>query len=403
MEGLTPRISLGTKICHAIGLMSGTSADGIDAALVQIQENPLKVFLKAFFVFPYSKALKSRILKACSPETSLLEVGGLNMVLGKAFADAAVKLLRKAKFSARKVDFIGSHGQTIYHFPPSQAGSKGTSFTVQIGDGSVIAAKTGISTVTDFRVADMAEGGEGAPLVPYVDWRLFSHPRKNRVLLNIGGISNFTYLPAKGKLEEIAASDTGPGNALLDALMALLTNGRESCDRQGRLAARGKINLFLFGELLEDPFIRKPLPKSADRELFGKPLARKILQKYPDLSPADLLATATLFTAETVLRHLWKYAPKADELVVSGGGVKNLTLLKLLREGIERKFRRTVPLILCDDLGIAAKAKEALAFAFLAHETLKGRVSNVPNVTGAHKACLLGKISLGWNKQWRIL
>ncbi len=385
-------LSAEKKSFMGIGLMSGTSADGIDAALVKIFKTPFKVSLESFTVYAYSKEIQNRILTALSFKTPLREIGELNMILGELFAKAALKLLKQEKISPLKINFIGSHGQTLFHQPPSSVKEEQTPFTFQIGDGTVIAQKTGILTVSDFRTADIAWGGEGAPLVPYVDWLLFTHPAKNRVLLNIGGISNFTYLPLRGKLSEITAGDTGPGNVLIDSLAAEGSDGELKYDNNGRSAAEGIANGEVLKELLNHPFIQKRFPKSAEKSWFGKNLAKKLLKK--ELPLVDLLATACAFTAETAALHLKKYAPEADEIYVSGGGVKNLTLMKMLKEKVEEKLSRRIPIYPFEKLGTPSKGKEALSFAVLAYETLCSRPSNVPQVTGAEKSCVLGKISL---------
>lgn len=383
--------------------MSGTSADGIDAALVCIQPKPLVIKLERFLLFGHPPELKNRILRACSPIAPLTDLGELHVLLGRLFGDAALHLVQKAKFPIDKIDFIGSHGQTVFHQPPSRLKGEGIPFTLQLGDGSVIAEVTGIPTVSDFRAADMAAGGEGAPLVPYFDWRLFTHPKKNRVLLNIGGIANFTFLPAKADLHHVTATDTGPGNVLLDSLIRRFTHGEHEYDEEGALAARGTIREDLLGELFSLPFIQRTLPKSADREEFGESLAEQIVRAYPGLSSADVLATATAFTAESVLRHVQTCASRVDELYVSGGGANNKTLMAFLKLRFDKIYNRNVLFYPFDRLGIPAKAKEAVAFAFLAYQTLSGVPSNVPNVTGAKKECVLGKISQGWRKPWTIV
>jgi anhydro-N-acetylmuramic acid kinase len=385
-------IFLGGNKIFGIGLMSGTSADGIDAALVKITQIPFKVELKAFFAFPYSRKIRTRILNALSPKTQLKEIGELNMEIGEQFAQAVLKLLKKERISPDSIAFIGSHGQTLYHQPPSSVAENQPPFTFQIGEGSVIAQKTTILTVSDFRAADIACGGEGAPLVPYVDWLLFTHPKKGRALLNLGGIANFTYLPPGGKLSEITAGDTGPGNGLLDSLVQKKFKGRISCDVDGRLASKGKVDQKILKELLSHPFIQKKIPKSAEKSWFGKELVHKLLRKK--LAIEDLLATAAAFTAESVVLHLLRYASQIDEIYVSGGGVKNLTLMKMLQKKVKETFSHKISVYSLEKLGIPSKAKEALCFAILAYETLSGKPSNVPQVTGAEKCCILGKISL---------
>lgn len=373
--------------------MSGTSADGIDAALVELS-GETGVALKAFSVFPYPAPLRKRILAAENSRTPLEEIGELNVLIAEWFASAALKVMKHGA-----VDFIASHGQTLFHHPPSQIKKGETAFTMQIGDGSVIAQRTGILTVSDFRAADLAQGGEGAPLVPYVDWRLFTDARRGRVLLNLGGIANFTYLPPRGAWNRVVACDTGPANALLDALIARGTNGKQTRDEGGVLASNGKVNPRLLARLMRHPFLSRPLPKSADRSWFGDALAEKLLRGRAPL--ADLLATAAAFTAESVALHLARHAGRADEIYVSGGGEKNAAVVRMLRAAVEEKLKRKILVHHFSKLGLPGKAKEAVAFAFLGYETLRGRPSNLPNVTGARQACILGKISPGKSK-WNL-
>jgi len=383
------------KFVWGIGLMSGTSADGVDAAVVQFQEKPFKVALKSFFVFLYPFHLRTKLLQASSPKAPLRDVAKLNMEIGDFFADSALKLLKQSAFPPGRISFVGSHGQTLLHEPPF--------FSVQIGDGNVIAQKTGFLTVSDFRTADMAIGGQGAPLVPYVDWKLFSHPKKNRVLLNLGGIANFTYLPAGGGLQDIVACDCGPGNALSDALVFQASGGKKTFDKNGTLAQKGGVDEALLKKLLNHPFLQLPPPKSAEKRWFSAALAQKILSLKKKKSLEDLLATASAFSAYAVANHIWRYAPAVDEIFVSGGGVKNRAIMHFLKKAVFEKFQKEISIFPFETLGIPAKAKEAVAFAFLAYETLHGKPSNVPSATGAKRECILGKISFGWRKTWRLL
>jgi anhydro-N-acetylmuramic acid kinase len=280
------------------------------------------------------------------------------------------------------VDFIGSHGQTVCHLPEEQA-------TLQIGEPAVIAERTGILTVADFRPRDLAAGGCGAPLVPYVDFLLFRHPKLSRGLLNIGGIANLTIVPAGAGAREVQASDTGPGNMILDALARHYRLG--SCDAGGRTAARGKASLPLLSHLMRNEFIRRRPPKSTGRETFGTPFVNDLLAraKKLSLSKEDVLATATALTAHAVYDNYRRFLSRMplDELIVSGGGTKNRTLMDWLRV-----LFAPIPLAAIDAYGIPSQAKEALAFAVLANETLSGNPSNLPQVTGARSFRALGQV-----------
>lgn len=376
--------------------MSGTSADGVDVALVSIEEEPFRVQLEAFDVFRYPTELRNRILQAYSPATALVEIGELNVLVGEIFAESALKLIKKSGRKAADIDFIGSHGQTLFHRPPSE--KRGAPFTMQIGDGSVIAERTGILTVSDFRMADIAQGGEGAPLIPYVDWKLFTDKRKNRVFINLGGIANYTFLPKSTNLNDVRASDTGPANALLDSFVRVIS-GKDK-DKNGELALKGRVNERLLNELMRHPFIKRKPPKSADREMFGEKFAESLIKKYK-LSLNDFLATAAQFSAQSIALQLKKYP--IDEIFISGGGEKNRALIILLKVAIGKLIRDGIPINPLDRLGIPGKAKEAVGFAILAYETLKGRPTNLPNVTGATQKAVLGKISPGRNNVWKLL
>jgi anhydro-N-acetylmuramic acid kinase len=385
-----------------IGLMSGTSYDGIDAALVAIRGHGLatRVELRAFATYPYTAAVRRLVGEVSSPSTATVDgICRANFLLGELFADAAVGIAQKAGVPLGRVDLIGSHGQTIQHLPTaaSVAGRRVAS-TLQIGEPSILAERTGVTTVGDFRPRDMACGGQGAPLVPYVDYVLFRHRARGRLALNIGGIANVTYLPPACRRDRVVAFDTGPGNMLLDALARLLSDGRRAFDRDGAMAARGSLSEGLLRRLLRHPYLRKAPPKSTGRELFGLPFAQRILRQANGLSAADVLATVTAFTARSIHRAWERFLRRLgplDEIIASGGGCHNRTLMTQLAEG----FAPT-PLRTSDDFGIPVDAKEALAFAVLAHETMAGRPGNLPSATGARRPAVLGKIIPGKRSPW---
>jgi anhydro-N-acetylmuramic acid kinase len=296
----------------------------------------------------------------------------LNFRLGEIYARAVLRACR----SYGPVRLIGCHGQTVYH--------EGGSSTMQIGEAAVIAERTGVPVVSDFRTRDIAAGGQGAPLVPYLDYLLFRHPRRRRVALNIGGIANITVIPAAAAREEVVAFDTGPGNMVIDALASEYTGGRRNFDRGGRIAARGTVDRALLHRLLADPYYRKAPPKSAGREQYGAEFVAGL--KQTELPLPDLIATATVLTAATIATAAMPFGP--TELIVSGGGAKNPQLLAYLAA-----FLPDVAIATSADYGVAIDAKEAIAFAVLAYETWRRRPSNLPSATGARHAVLLGKIT----------
>ncbi len=382
-----------------IGLMSGTSFDGIAAALVAIRGAGLatRVALRAFETIPYIAGVRKIIAEVMQPPSATVDkVCRANVFLGELFAQAAIALARKARVPMSRIDLIGSHGQTIQHLPePAVMCRRRITATLQIGEPCVIAERTGVTTVADFRPRDMACGGQGAPLVPYVDYLLFRHRRRGRLLLNIGGIANVTYLPPSCQPGQVVAFDTGPGNMLLDALVSLFTKGRRTYDRDGAMAGRGAVSEPLLHRLMHHPYLRQRPPKSTGREMFGVPFAERLARESA-LSPKDLLATATAFTAASIFDACKRFVlqrGRVDEVVASGGGCHNLTLMRRLAEAFA-----PVPVRTTDDFGIPVDAKEALAFAILAHETMAGRPGNLPSATGARKAVVLGKIVPGGRK-----
>jgi anhydro-N-acetylmuramic acid kinase len=378
-----------------VGLMSGTSADGVDAALVDIRGSghDLKIRLLAHRTFSYPAEFRVRLLEAMTNGT-VADVCHLNAVLGEWFARAALRLLKSTRVSPRKVALIGSHGQTVHHLPvPCRELTIGkVRSTLQIGAPSIIAERTGIATVADFRARDMAVGGEGAPLTPYLHHLLFRHRSRSRAVVNIGGISNLTYLPAGGDLDSLLAFDTGPGNMVMDGVMRQLTGGRLMFDRGGRLARAGTACESFLATLLKHPFLRRRPPKSTGREEFGERFVGSFLRqgKRLGLSDADLIATATAYTAWTIASAR-KFLPgNMDEVLVCGGGAKNPTLMQMLQAELEPARVRPV-----EALGWDGRALEAVAFAAFAYQHVKGVPCNLPNVTRAGKAVVLGMMVPG--------
>ncbi len=380
-----------------IGLMSGTSADGVDAALVEIALGDAKppIRLLADETVPYPPGLRDRILAVASGG-STEDVCHLNAYLGELFAEAAVQVARKAGVPLADVNLIGSHGQTIHHLPaPRQEGARAVRSTLQIGEPAVIAERTGVTTIADFRPRDMAAGGEGAPLTPIVHHALFAHPERGRVILNLGGIANLTVLPAGSDLASVTGFDTGPGNVLLDEVVRVTGLTPKGYDEDGRLAARGKVQSNLLEELLQHPFVRRPPPKSTGREDFGPPFVAEFRRRLDAAraSPLDSLATLAAFTIEAVARNLREFVfPKVEvhEVVVTGGGARNAFLMRLLAGAVPRCTVTPV-----DVLGVPARALEAMAFAWLAYLTATGRPGNLPVVTGARGPRVVGCIVPG--------
>lgn len=379
-----------------LGLLSGTSADGIDAAIVRIHGSGLhsRLDLLAFETYPYPNELRERVLAASLPGHGTVdEICRLHVAVAECFAHAALRLLARANVPANAIDLIGSHGQTIHHLPYAApiAGvpSRGT---LQIGEPSVIAKRTGIITVADFRAADMALGGQGAPLVPLMDYLLFRSLTHTRGLLNLGGIANLTLLKKNGALAEVLAFDTGPANMVIDGLMQNLFN--QTYDKDGEVAARGKVSHELLQHLLTHSYFARPLPKSTGREEFGAEFIAELIERAQALrlQHEDMLATATALTAESIWRGaklLEQSHGAIEELIVSGGGGHNRTLMRMLQEKFSSAKISTTAAH-----GVPSDAKEAMLFALLANETISGNAGNVPAVTGATDATILGKICL---------
>lgn len=380
-----------------IGLMSGTSADGVDTALVEIHQRRRKLHAKllAFNVYKFPLRLKQLIFQLFLDQAGSLSLTcQLNFALGKVFAEAVLELLRKSGVPPQEIQAIGSHGQTVYHLPPSLARQKGTiPSTLQIGDASVIALHTGIPTVADFRTADVAAGGEGAPLIPFADFHLLAHPRRTRIVQNIGGIANCTVLPAGCQLADVTAFDTGPGNMVIDALVRIVTAGKKQFDKNGSLARRGQINKKILKYYLAHRYFKITPPKTTGRELFGEQFAQKFWYhcQQKQLYPQDAIATATALTAESIIQAYEQFIfprYKVSEVILGGGGAENKAIVGMLRNRLPSEIK----LLKHEDLGINSKAKEAIAFALLAYACIKRIPANVPSVTGANRAVILGKI-----------
>ncbi len=388
---------------HIVGLMSGTSADGIDAVLCAVQG--------------FGKACKARVLHMSTVDypdhihdalvgkpwdMKAADIARLSFLLGQMLADAALKCISEAGFDPKDIDLISSHGQTIAHFPDTDHPLFPVAATLQIGDLSVLAKRSGILTVGDFRPADMAVGGEGAPLVPYVDWILLGDPVKGRIVQNIGGIGNLTYLPPSGTLDDgkstssdsVIAFDTGPGNMMVDMLATIISEGREVMDRDAKMTEAGELDLKLLETLLEEPYYSAPPPKSTGRELFGRDYVERILDMARPETRRDYLNVIRTVSELTVRSMVDSYRawvfPRGPvhEVIVGGGGALNPYFMRRLREELPG-----IRVLTHDQVGISSKAKEALAFAILGNELLGGVPNNVPGATGASRPTIMGKVA----------
>ncbi|MBI5135969.1 MAG: anhydro-N-acetylmuramic acid kinase [Nitrospirae bacterium] len=368
----------------AIGLMSGTSADGIDAALVTVERKPRRVTLRHYCEVPHPPARRERILAAARGQLNTEGICRLHAELGEAFAQAALALCAAADHAPARVAVVGSHGQTVWHAPDAHPPG-----TLQLGDASRIAAALGTPVVADFRSADLALGGQGAPLAPLLHHVLFGHPFKSRAVVNIGGIANVTWLKAGTGLEDVGALDSGPGNMVLDALAHRFSGGRQAMDQNGEWAARGRVDRPFLDELLANPYFSRPAPKSTGREVFGAPYAERLAADASarGLEHADALATATALTAHTIAREVMRMG-RADEVLLCGGGAGNGTLLAMIADCLPG-----VPVRTTDDAGVPGTALEAMAFAELACRHLWGEPGNLPRVTGARGAAVLGALT----------
>ena len=380
-----------------MGLMSGTSADGIDVALARVEGAPpkLKSELIAHSTMPMKAVVRKEVLRVAEGGACTAgEISQLNFRVGEEFATAAIAACSKFGMAQASLELIGSHGQTIFHQGKAVAylGAK-TASTLQIGEGAVIAARTGVPTVSDFRTADMAVGGQGAPLVPYVDWLLYRDAKIGRVSLNLGGIGNITVIPAGAKPEDVFAFDTGPGNMVIDALVGHFTKGRKRFDEGARMALRGGNVPEIVDEMMKDLFLRVKPPKSTGREQYGREYVKRVLGwgKKHWAKPEELVWAATIFAALSVVDALRRFVlPKTriDQMIVSGGGTHNPLIMAQLEAALA-----PVEVLRSSRVGVPEDAKEAYAFAVLAYETWKRRAGNLPRATGAARDAVLGKIS----------
>ena len=380
----------------ALGLMSGTSIDGVSIAIVKLKGNWLNTKFKIIYnvTYEYNSELRKEILRTVNPKTgNVKRICQLNNILGRVYAEKALKAINEAGLDKRDIDFIASHGKTVYHNPKIDciAGYKSRS-TLQIGEPAVIAHETGIITIADFRQGDVAAGGHGAPISAYADYIIFRSMEIDRAIQNIGGIANVTWIPKGGGLDDIIAFDTGPGNMIIDTLIEEMTNGKAKMDLDGEIASRGEVNMKLLDYMMKHPYLSQKPPKTTGREDFGWNFTRKILKKAlkMGLKWEDIIATATFYTAKTISEAYHKYLPrKPNEIILGGGGSRNKTLVNMIR-----KLNPEVKVNLHEDYGIPAQAKEPLIMTILANETLSGNPSNVPKATGATCRVILGKIIL---------
>lgn len=375
-----------------IGLMSGTSLDGIDAAVVEFSEDGSKWRVLAFKTCEMSHAQREQVHNAIVQGNSAA-LCRVHADLGEWFARAALDACKAAGLKAEDITAIGSHGQTIWHEPPL-GNTRGA--TLQLGDAATIAERTGIDVVSDFRTRDVAAGGEGAPLVPFVDRFLFAHPEKRRILQNIGGVGNLSWVPRRGENAALVAFDTGPGNTLMNSAVELATDNREHFDRDGVRAARGEINEQLLAELMAHPYYQRKPPKSTGRELFGKPYVEDLVSRYPGIAQDwdSLIATLTMLTARTIAESInkWIVPLGVDEMIITGGGALNPTLVKWIGQQLDG-----VQIAGGDALGVDPEAKEAVAFAALAWAHVNRIPGNVPEATGASGPRILGSHTPGKN------
>lgn len=366
----------------AVGIMSGTSLDGVSTALVKLSDSPLAAELVEFRVEPYGAAEREQIIEVMARGTAR-DLALLHVALGERFAGAVLQLLATAKVAARDLSFIASHGQTVWH-EPGRA-------TLQLGDAAVLAERVGVRVVSDFRARDVAAGGQGAPLVPLADVLLFGHPERGRLLLNLGGIANVTWVARRGEVAGAVAFDTGPGVGVIDAVVRRFTPD-VPFDRDGERARRGRPNAAVLDTLLADAYFLEPPPKSTGRERFGPAYAGHLIELVQQAggSENDCVATATVLTAESVARAITRWTPAgpAEELVISGGGARNPALVEQLAARVQPR-----PVELFDGLFFDGDAKEALVFAFLGSLTLNGRPGNLPAATGARGPRVLGHIT----------
>jgi anhydro-N-acetylmuramic acid kinase len=394
-DRLIRKIGLERRI--VAGLISGTSADGVDVAIVELEGHGkgIRHRMLASGVVAYPEDLRNLVLNSIS-SGSVKDICVLNFLVAKLFSKAFEDVVGISNLGLDDVDLIGSHGQTIYHYPELvRCGGFETRCSLQVGSLQVIAEHTGVITVGNFRARDIAAGGHGAPIIAYVDYALFSHPSVGRAIQNIGGIANVTILPPNASLEDVYAFDTGPGNTLIDYAVSILYK-ELNYDPNGEIASRGAPDEELLEELMSHPYISAPPPKTTGREVFSREMTMKIVEKgiSKGLSKEDIVATLTMFTVKSIVYNYKRYIlpySNIGEVIVGGGGTRNKTMMRWL----EKEFRRlSLKMLMHEDLGVDSKFKEALGMAILAHETLSGIPNNVPRATGAVKRVVMGEIAL---------
>lgn len=396
MSAIKIRLERGKII--AIGLMSGTSHDGVSAAVVELDERsrpPARVI--AFQTFAYPARFRKELLAASADEKiGAAALSTLNFALGRELGRAAIEIAKRARIALTDVAFIGSHGHTFFHLPPRRAARGQIASTLQLGESAVIAAATGVPVVADFRTMDLALGGEGAPLAPLAHLWLFADPKRGRVVQNIGGIANATYIPRVARLDhpDLIAFDTGPGNGMIDALASRISGGRLRMDRDGRIAASGHVNQPLLEKLMEHPYFRRPPPKSTGREEFGPDLLDRIVADARRMKVVDhdQLATVTALSARSIADACRRFiSPRGpvDQLIITGGGAQNPTLMRMIADELPE-----VEVLTAAKVGVDGDAVEAVAFAILGYQMLRGRQGNIPSVTGARTPAILGKLTM---------
>ncbi|WP_242260997.1 anhydro-N-acetylmuramic acid kinase AnmK [Bacillus cereus group sp. BfR-BA-01453] len=377
---------------YIAGVMSGTSLDGIDVALVRIEGSGVdsKVKLIHFTTVPFRNDIKSEIQQALSIENSNVQlICSLNFKLGLCFANAVKEVCKEANFSLEQLDLIGSHGQTIYHQPKPEGNMIAS--TLQIGEPAVIAYDTNTTVISNFRTMDMAAGGQGAPLVPYSEVILYRDPSKNRLLQNIGGIGNVTVIPSQKSDQNVIAFDTGPGNMIIDEVCQRLF--QLPYDQNGEIAEQGEVVDEILTYCMNHPFLKMNPPKSTGREQFGEEFVSQLLKRYEKHSKENILTTVTMFTASSIVHHYKEFILpyyEIDEVILGGGGSYNNTLVEMIRYGLKDE---KCTIFIQEDIGYSSEAKEAIAFAILANETYHRNPSNVPSATGAKKTVVLGNVT----------
>lgn len=372
-----------------LGMISGTSLDGIDVAVCRINGHAqqAEIDLVAFDTVPYAPEIREELLNLYEDSANAIaRICSMNVVIGNAFATAALRVLEANDLSPDEVVLVGSHGQTVWHQPEAESDLIVPS-TLQIGEASQIAAVLNCTVISDFRVADMAVGGQGAPLAAYLDWAMFSDAQVDRCVQNIGGIGNVTWVPANASIDGVIAFDTGPGNMLIDALVTRLTNGDQTYDADGAIGMNGTVNYELLNHLMTDRYLDIAPPKTTGREYYGSAMVESILEQHP--LDAHLIATVTAYTAHSIADAYRRWLPDLpDEVYVNGGGARNPLLMRMIADALDG-----IPVRATDELGITADGKEAVLLALMAHDSLAGYPTNIPGATGAKRAVGLGKVT----------